>query len=133
LGFEPLNRYLCRFILHSSAALDMVSQINASNMNIILDAFHMNIEEEDPIKAIGQCGSKLNIYQISDSNRQGIGFGHIDFTKHFIALDSIQYSNPIIVECAYPRQTPGSGITDSLDKMKLYVTASKNWITEQEV
>ncbi len=133
LGFEPLNRYLCRLILKSTDVLSMLSQINASNMTIILDAFHMNLEEEDPVKAIIQCGSKLSVYQISDSNRKGIGFGHIDFTKHLAALDSIQYASPIIVECAYPRQTPGSVVTGSLDKIKSYVTTSKNWLTENAI
>lgn len=133
LGFEPLNRYLCRFILKSTDALSLLNQINALNMTVILDAFHMNLEEDDPVKAIIQCGNKLSLYQISDSNRKGIGFGHIDFTKQFAALDAIQYTNPIVVECTHPRQTPGSVVPGSLDEIKLYVAASKDWLTKNTI
>lgn len=130
LGFEPLNRYLCRFILKSTDVLSLLSQIYASNMTIVLDAFHMNLEEDDPVKAIMRCGDKLSLYQIADSNRKGIGFGHTNFEQHFAALDAIQYTNPIILECAHPRQTPGSQAEGSLDEIKLYLSASKNWLTE---
>lgn len=130
LGFEPLNRYLCRFILKSTDALSLITQINASNMTIILDAFHMNLEEDDPVKAIMRCGDKLSLYQIADSNRKGIGFGHIDFVRHFAALGAIQYTNPIVVECAHPRQTPGSPVIGSLDEIKLYLSASKDWLDQ---
>jgi sugar phosphate isomerase/epimerase len=88
-GFEPLNRYLCRFILKSTDALALLTQTNASNMTVVLDAFHMNLEEDDPVKAIIQCGDKLSAYQVADSNRKGIGFGHIKFERHFAALDAI--------------------------------------------
>jgi len=128
LGFEPLNRYLCRFILNSVDAISLLNQINMPNMTIILDAFHMNIEEDNPVKAIKQCGDKLSVYQIADSNRQGIGFGHIDFHQHFAALDEIKYTNPIILECAHPRQTPGSPVEGSLDQLNLYLQSSRNWL-----
>ena len=133
LGFEPLNRYLCRFILKSSDALSLLTQINASNMTVILDAFHMNLEEDDPIQAIMRCGDKLSVYQIADSNRKGIGFGHIDFERHFAALEAIQYTGPIVLECAHPRQTPGSQVGGSLDDIKLYLAASKDWLATRLV
>ena len=128
LGFEPLNRYLCRFILNSTDVLALLTQINASNMTVVLDAFHMNLEEDDPVKAIIQCGAKLSAYQVADSNRKGIGFGHIEFERHFAALDAIQYTGPIVLECAAPRQTPGSQSEDNLDELKLYLSASLDWL-----
>ncbi|HAZ45120.1 MAG TPA: sugar phosphate isomerase/epimerase [Cyanobacteria bacterium UBA11371] len=128
LGFEPLNRYLCRFVLKSTDVLDLLSEINAENMTVVLDAFHMNIEEDDPVKAIRRCGEQLSLYQIADSNRKGIGFGHISFEEHLAALDAIQYNGPIVIECAHPRQTPGSQSEGSLDELKFYLSASKDWL-----
>ena len=132
LGFEPLNRYLSRFILNSQDALSLLAEINAANMTVILDAFHMNLEEDDPVKAIQRCGEQLGIYQIADSNRQGIGFGHSNLEAQLNALDTIQYSRPIIIECAYPRQIPGSTIDGSLETIQFYVTASKNWLANRQ-
>ena len=132
LGFEPLNRYLCRFILNSQDVLALLAEINAVNMTVILDAFHMNLEEDDPVKAILRCQDKLSIYQVADSNRQGIGMGHTNFEAQVAALDLIKYTNPIIIECAYPRQIPGSAFNGSLEQIKSYVTASKNWLASHQ-
>ncbi len=132
LGFEPLNRYLSHFILNSQDALSLLTEINAANMTIILDAFHMNLEEDDPAKAILRCKDKLSIYQIADSNRQGIGCGHTNFEVQLAALDTIKYTSPIIIECAYPRQIPGSPLDGSLEQIKSYVTASKNWLASHQ-
>ncbi len=131
LGFEPLNRYLCRFILKSTDAISLFDMVNASNMTAVLDAFHMNLEEDDPVKAILRCKERLSLYQISDSNRKGIGFGHIDFNPHFAALDTIQYTGPIIIECATPRQTPSSQVAIDLDELKLNLSTSLDWLTEK--
>lgn len=132
LGFEPLNRYLCRFILNSQDVLALLTEINAANMTIILDAFHMNLEEDDPARAILRCQDKLSIYQIADSNRQGIGLGHTNFEAQLTALETIKYTSPIIIECAYPRQIPGLAIDGSLVQIESYVTASKNWLANHQ-
>ncbi len=128
LGFEPLNRYLCRFILTSNDAINLLTQINASNMTIVLDAFHMNLEESDPVKAIMQCGDRLSLYQVADSNRQGIGSGHTDFEAHLNALDAINYTGAIVLEPAGLRQTPGSSEKIDLDAIKFHLQKSKNWL-----
>lgn len=132
LGFEPLNRYLCRFILRSTDVLAILEQINAPNLSIVLDTFHMNLEEEDLVKAIIRCGAQLSVYQISDSNRKGIGFGHIDFHQHFAALDLIQFTGPIVLECAQPRQTPGFKSEGNLDELKLHLSVSKDWLANKQ-
>ncbi|MGF1485768.1 MAG: sugar phosphate isomerase/epimerase family protein [Prochloraceae cyanobacterium] len=128
LGFEPLNRYLCRFVLTSSDALDLLAEINLSNMTIVLDAFHMNLEESDPVKAIIKCGDRLSLYQIADSNRQGIGLGHTNFDAHLKALDTINYTGAIVLEPAGLRQTPGSSEKIDLDTIKFHLKTSKNWL-----
>ena len=131
LGFEPLNRYLCRFILTSIDALNLLAQIEESNMTIVLDAFHMNLEEDDPVKAIERCGKQLSLYQIADSNRQGIGLGHTDFNAHLAALDAINYTGAIVLEPAGLRQTPGSSEKVDLDSLKFHLQTSKNWLCDR--
>ncbi|MEO0970373.1 MAG: sugar phosphate isomerase/epimerase family protein [Cyanobacteria bacterium J06639_18] len=128
LGFEPLNRYLCSFILTSTDAQYLLGLINAANMTIVLDAFHMNLEEDDPVQAIGRCGDKLSIYQIADSNRKGIGLGHTNFTSHLDALDAINYNGPLILEPAGLRQRPGSSENLNLDEIKFHLYKSRNWL-----
>ena len=131
LGFEPLNRYLCRFILNSNDVLSLLAEINSPNMTVILDTYHGNLEEANLVEAIQRCGDKLSVYQIADSNRKGIGFGHTNFAEHFEALHEIKFSGPIIIECAQPRQTPGSKEEIDLEKLKLHLSVSKNWIVDR--
>jgi D-psicose/D-tagatose/L-ribulose 3-epimerase len=97
-------------------------------MTIILDAFHMNLEEEDPVQAILRCGNKLGIYQVADSNRKGIGLGHINFDRQIAALDTIKYSGPIVLEPAHPHQAPGSQSEVDVDKIKHYLSVSLGWL-----
>ncbi|MGK7956932.1 MAG: sugar phosphate isomerase/epimerase family protein [Crocosphaera sp.] len=133
LGFEPLNRYLCRFILNSIDVINLLSQIDSKNMTIILDTFHMNLEEDDLNKAIIRCQDRLSIYQVADSNRKGIGLGHIDFTNQFKTLDQIHYQGPVVLECAHSRQTPGSPLAGNLDELMSYLRISKEWLIQQEL
>ncbi len=128
LGFEPLNRYLCRFILNSHDVLSLLTEVQSPNLTVILDTYHGNLEEDNLVQAIQRCGEKLSVYQIADSNRKGIGFGHTNFAEHFAALDEIKFSGPIILECAQPRQTPASKEEIDLDELKFHLSVSKNWI-----
>ena len=129
LGFEPLNRYLSHFILTSTDAISLLEGVNVSNMTIVLDAFHMNLEEDNPVKAIERCGNQLSLYQIADSNRKGIGSGHTDFKSQIAALDAINYSGPLVLEPAGLRQTPGSSEKVNLDEIKFHLQKSKNWLS----
>ncbi|NES89070.1 MAG: sugar phosphate isomerase/epimerase [Okeania sp. SIO1H6] len=131
LGFEPLNRYLCRFIMNSNDVLSLLAEIKEPNMTVILDTYHGNLEEANLVEAIQRCGDKLSVYQIADSNRKGIGFGHTNFAEHFDALDEIKFSGPIILECAKPRQTPGSKEEIDLDELTFHLSVSKKWIVNQ--
>ena len=56
-------------------ALAFIDDLARDNMGVLLDAYHMNIEEADPAGAIRQAGSKLWLYHAADSNRQAVGRG----------------------------------------------------------
>ena len=88
---------------HTAAeALDFVDDVGADNVGILLDAYHMNIEEADPAAAIRQAGDRLWLYHAADSNRQSIGRGHTDFAAQLATLSDIIYQGPIIMECTAP-------------------------------
>jgi len=79
LAIEPINRYETDLINTVKSGLDLIEKINLSNIGMLLDTFHMNIEEPNIIESINKCGKRLFHFHVADSNRWYPGAGHIDF------------------------------------------------------
>ena len=81
LVLEPLNRYETDFLRTSAEALDLVAGIGHSQLGLLLDTFHMNIEEASPAECAGRAlaAGKLWHVHVADSNRLPPGQGHFDF------------------------------------------------------
>jgi D-psicose/D-tagatose/L-ribulose 3-epimerase len=59
LGLEPLNRFETSFITTAEQAIELVDRVNHPALKIMLDTFHMNIEENSMGDAIRSVGSRL--------------------------------------------------------------------------
>ena len=78
-ALEPLNRYETDLVHTVAEGLELVERVGADNFGLLLDTFHMNIEEpviEDSIRA---CGDRIFHFHVADSNRWYPGAGHLDF------------------------------------------------------
>jgi sugar phosphate isomerase/epimerase len=130
LVMEVLNRYEAHLLNSAAEAVQFVADVGAENVGILLDAYHMNIEEANPADAIRQAGKRLGLYHVADSNRQGIGRGHTDFHAQLAALTDIDYEGPIILECTAPGPDPFSAIKgpDSLGWLEAYLGESREWL-----
>lgn len=98
LGLEVVNRYEGNLINSAVQALDLIREIDAENVVVHLDSFHMNIEESDPAAAIGRCGDRLGYLHVAESHRGHLGTGTIDFGALFTALAKIGYQGTITFE-----------------------------------
>lgn len=56
LGMEVLNRYEGYILNTCEEAIDFVDEIGSSHVKIMLDTFHMNIEEDNIAAAIRKAG-----------------------------------------------------------------------------
>ncbi|MBT2736965.1 sugar phosphate isomerase/epimerase [Bacillus sp. ISL-7] len=108
--FEVLNRYENHQIITNQEALKLLDSVNSPNFSILLDAYHMNIEEADPIDALRKAGSKLGIYHVADSNRQAVGNGHSNIKGQVEALHEINYNGPIIMEMTAEGPNPFTAV-----------------------
>jgi len=106
LALEALNRYESHLVNTCSQALRILEEVGLPALGVLLDTYHMNIEERDLPGAIRAAGKKLFLFHVADSNRQAPGRGHIPFDQALAALDDIGYSGPIIVECTAPGPDP---------------------------
>jgi sugar phosphate isomerase/epimerase len=132
LVMEVLNRYEAHLLNTAAEALDFVAQVGSEQVGILLDAYHMNIEECAPGEALRRAGDLLWLYHAADSNRQGIGRGHTDFAAQLATLADIGYSGPIILECTAPGPDPFTAIkdADSRDWLETYLEESRAWLLD---
>jgi sugar phosphate isomerase/epimerase len=92
LCLEPLNRYETDLIHHVSDGLALIDRVGADNLGLLLDTFHMNIEEADLAGAIRAAGGRLFHFHVADSNRWYPGAGHVDFGHLLAVLEAIGYT-----------------------------------------
>ncbi len=130
LVVEVLNRYESHLVNNAAEALDFLAQVDQPNVGILLDAYHMNIEERDPAGALRLAGDRLWLYHVADSNRQGIGGGHTDFDAQMAALGALCYAGPIILEPTAPGPDPFRAIKDegSREHLERYLRESRAWL-----
>ncbi len=98
LVIEPLNRYSTPICTNSEDAKYIVNQVNHENLGIMLDTFHMNIEEDSIYDTIVTSTSLLKHVHVSDNNRKMPGFAHIDFDAVVRGLKKIKYSKYVTFE-----------------------------------
>lgn len=98
LAIEPLNRYSTPICTNSEDAKYIVNQVNHENLGIMLDTFHMNIEEDSIYDTVVASSSLLKHVHVSDNNRKMPGFAHIDFDAVVRGLKEIKYSKYITFE-----------------------------------
>jgi sugar phosphate isomerase/epimerase len=60
-------------------------------MGLLLDTFHMNIEEPSIEESIRICGDRIFHFHVADSNRWYPGAGHLDFGSILGTLYSLGY------------------------------------------
>ena len=98
LLLEPLNRYSTPFCSNAADAIFVSSNIDNDNFAILLDTYHMNIEEKNFFESIIKTKNFLKHIHFSDNNRKMPGLGHINFNSIFKTLSKIQYTDYIGLE-----------------------------------
>ena len=98
LGLEVVNRYETNQINTALQALETLDRVNAPNVVVHLDTYHMNIEEADFMQPVLACGKRLGYVHIGESNRGYLGSGTIDFAQFFHALAMIDYQGVVTFE-----------------------------------
>jgi sugar phosphate isomerase/epimerase len=72
--------------------LELVRQVGAENFGLLLDTFHMNIEEPSIEASIRAAGDRIFHFHVADSNRWHPGAGHLDFGQILSALRHTGYT-----------------------------------------
>lgn len=98
LCLEPLNRFETSFINLASQAIEVIDRVNHPACQILLDTFHMNIEERSLGDAIRAVGPRLKHVHACENDRGAPGSGHVPWTDVAQALKDIHYDGPVVIE-----------------------------------
>ncbi|NLC68703.1 MAG: sugar phosphate isomerase/epimerase [Clostridiaceae bacterium] len=124
---ETINRYEVNFHNTIEEMADFLSSINSSRLKILIDTFHMNIEEADMEESIKKYGNYVGHVHFADSNRRYPGKGHISFRGIINALIEIGYEGYIAFEYL-PYPDPDTAAKKGLD----YLLAIEKSIAAKE-
>jgi len=89
---EPLNRYNTPFCSSAKDAFVIANKVNHDNFGLLLDTFHMNIEEDSFEDSILKSRKLLRHMHLADNNRKMPGYSHINFQSIMRSLFSIGYN-----------------------------------------
>lgn len=97
-GIEAVNRFEGVVINTAKEAKVYVDAVDSKNIGVLLDTYHMNIEEFSFRDAILDAGDKLVGMHTGDNNRCIPGKGHIDWDEIFKALCDVNFTGRIVSE-----------------------------------
>jgi D-psicose/D-tagatose/L-ribulose 3-epimerase len=95
---EPLNRFETSFINLATQAIEVIDRVNHPNCQIMLDTFHMNIEEKSLGDAIRAAGPRLKHLHACENDRGAPGSGNVQWDDVRQGLKDIGYDGPVVIE-----------------------------------
>jgi D-psicose/D-tagatose/L-ribulose 3-epimerase len=99
---EPANRFETSFINTVNEAVSIVDLVDHPSFGILLDAFHMSIEESGFGSAIRRAGHRLKHFHACENHRGTPGTGLVRWDEIKNALLDIDYSGCLTIESFTP-------------------------------
>jgi D-psicose/D-tagatose/L-ribulose 3-epimerase len=109
IALEPLNRFESDLVNTADDVIRLINDINHPAARIMLDGFHMNIEEKDIEKAITTAGNKLIHLQVSENYRGTPGTGQTRWDSYKRGLEKINYNGTVTIESFTPKNKELAG------------------------
>ena len=98
LAVEPLNRFETSLFNTVEQTLALLDAVDHPALGLLLDTFHMNIEERDAGGAIRRAGDRLVHFHACGNDRGAPGHDGIDWTAIRDALTDVGYTGTITIE-----------------------------------
>jgi D-psicose/D-tagatose/L-ribulose 3-epimerase len=98
LCVEPLNRFETSFLNLVSQAIEVVDRVDHKACGLLLDTFHMNIEERSTGDAIRAAGPRMRHLHTCENDRGAPGSGHVPWAEVAKACGDIGYKGPMVIE-----------------------------------
>lgn len=97
-ALEALNRFETDIVSTTAQAIEVVDAVSSPGLGLVLDTFHMNMEERSIAGAIRAAGSRIVHFQANENHRGFPGTGHLDWPVIMRALRDVGYGGPVSLE-----------------------------------
>jgi D-psicose/D-tagatose/L-ribulose 3-epimerase len=104
---EVVNRFEQFMMNTAEEGVAFAERVGSPNCKILLDTFHMNIEEDSFRGSILKAGDWLGHFHLGESNRRPPGEGRLPWPEIFGALREINYQGAVVME---PFLLPGGDV-----------------------
>jgi D-psicose/D-tagatose/L-ribulose 3-epimerase len=98
LALEPLNRFETDLVTTTARGVELCENVGLANVGLLLDTFHMNIEEKHIGDALRSAGRHVKHVHASENDRGAPGSGHVAWEEWRDALRDIHYDGVITIE-----------------------------------
>ena len=95
---EPLNRFETDFLNTVDQGLRMIGDVGSPALKLLLDTFHMNIEEKNIAAAVRRAGGHIGHIHASGTDRGTPGNDHLDWPGVAAALRHAGYQGAVVIE-----------------------------------
>lgn len=103
LCLEPINRFETSFANTAAQVVEIVDRVGHFHVQIMLDTFHMNIEEKSVGDAIRLAGPRLRHLHACENDRGAPGSGRVPWGEVARALADVGYDGPVVIESFTPK------------------------------
>ena len=98
IALEVLNRFETILITDCEEGVRFCRDVDRKSVRLLLDTFHMNIEEDDLPAAFRRAGDLLAHVHVGEGNRKLPGMGHLPWAEIGKALRDIGYNGMVVTE-----------------------------------
>ncbi len=98
LCIEPLNRFETSLINLAAQGAELIDRVDRPGCRLMLDTFHMNIEEQSLGDAIRLAGKRVQHVHACENDRGTPGSGHVPWNDVAAGLRDIGYDGPVVIE-----------------------------------
>lgn len=102
LAVEPLNRFETDLLNTVAQGMDWLGRLGRDNVGLLIDTFHMNIEERSIPDAIRAAGDKAFHFHGCSNDRGTPGKDHLPWPAIAAALHEINYAGATVIEAFTP-------------------------------
>lgn len=120
LTLEPINHYETNYILTTKDGLAMVRDVDRPNFGLMLDTYHMNIEDVDIYDSFREARQYCWHIHFSDNNRKWPGNAHLDFPGIVEVLQEIEYDGFVSAEIL-PWPDPNTAARSTIHYLRRYI------------
>ncbi|MCT7376969.1 sugar phosphate isomerase/epimerase family protein [Chelativorans salis] len=98
LAVEPLNRFETDILCTTRQAIALIDLVDEPSVRLMLDTFHMHMEDASIPEAILEAGTRIAHFQANENHRGFLGTGATDWIAVVRALHAVGYDGPISLE-----------------------------------